>query len=75
MEKHFDVHAAWDAEASVWWGSNDELPLATEAPTLEGLLDRVLAVAPEIAIENGLAAIGDEIIIHLVAERGVPVAA
>jgi hypothetical protein len=79
MAKRFDIHAEWDAEAGVWWGHNDELPLATEAATLDALLARVLEIAPEIAVENGLAAAGDEIVIHLIAEReqsvAVPVAA
>lgn len=76
MAQHaFDIHAAWDAEAAVWSGTNDELPLATEAATLESLLARVLEIAPEIAVENGLAAAGDEIVIHLIAESAVSVAA
>jgi Domain of unknown function (DUF1902) len=75
MAKRFDIHAAWDAEAGVWWGHNDELPLTTEAATLDELLTRVLLIAPEIAVENGLAAIGDEIEIQLVAKRAVLVAA
>jgi hypothetical protein len=53
----------------------DALPLTTEAATLDELLTRVLAIAPELAVENGLAAIGDEIVIQLVAERAVIVAA
>ena len=57
----FEVRARWDDEARVWWCSNDELPLTTEAPTFEELVARVLAIAPEIAAENGIAAPGDEI--------------
>ena len=34
----------------MWWGSNDELPLTTEASTLEGLLARGLEIAPEIEL-------------------------
>lgn len=73
----FEIRAQWDAESGVWWGSNDELPLTTEAPTFEALVTRVLAIAPEIAAENGLAAPGDEIALHVVAERvqSVPVIA
>ena len=73
----FEIRAEWDAEAGVWWCSNDELPLTTEAATFEELVARVLAIAPEIAAENGLAAPGDEIELHVVAERvqSVPVIA
>jgi hypothetical protein len=41
------------------------------------LVARVLEIAPEIAAENGLAAPGDEIELHVVAERvqSVPVVA
>lgn len=66
---HFEIRAEWDGEAGVWWCSNDELPLTTEAPTFEQLVSRVLEIAPEIAAENELAAPGDEIEVHLIAER------
>jgi hypothetical protein len=77
VRKSFDVKAEWDADAGVWWCSNDELPLTTEAPTFEQLVARVLEIAPEIAVENGLASPGDEIELHVVAERvqSVPVVA
>ena len=74
MVRHFDIKAAWDSEAGVWWGLNDELPLTTEAPTLEDLLARVLKIAPEIAVENRLAPDGDEVIFYVIAERGQSVA-
>src|ERR1700730_17147471 len=69
LRKAFEITAQWDAESGVWWCSNDELPLTTEAPTFEELVARVLEIAPEIAAENGLAAPGDEIELHIVAER------
>jgi hypothetical protein len=74
-KRSFEIRAEWDGEAGVWWCSNDELPLTTEAPTFEELVSRVLEIAPEIAAENGLAAPGDEIEVHVIAERveAVPV--
>ncbi|MBV8739171.1 MAG: DUF1902 domain-containing protein [Alphaproteobacteria bacterium] len=33
--KSFEIRAQWDGETGVWWCSNDELPLTTEAPTFE----------------------------------------
>jgi hypothetical protein len=75
--KIFEVRAEWDAEAAVWWCSNEELPLTTEAPTFEQLISRVLEIAPEIAAENGLATPGEEIEVRVIAERvqSVPVVA
>jgi len=75
--KSFEIQAEWDGEAGVWWCSNDELPLTTESPTFEQLVSRVLDLAPSIAAENGLAAPGDEIEVHVIAERvqSVPVVA
>lgn len=77
QRRSFEIRAEWDGEAGVWWCSNDELPLTTEAPTFEQLVSRVLEIAPEIAAENGLAAPGDEIEVHVIAERvqSVPVVA
>jgi hypothetical protein len=63
--RSFQIRAEWDGEAGVWWCSNDELPLSTEAPTFEQLLSRVLEIAPEIAAGNGLAVPGDENEVHI----------
>jgi hypothetical protein len=75
--KTFEIRAEWDGEAGVWWCSNHQLPLTTEAPTFEQLVARVLEIAPEIAAENGHATPGDEIEVHVIAERvqSVPVVA
>ena len=77
VRKIFEIKAQWDAEAAVWWCSNEQLPLTTEAATFEQLVSRVLEIAPEIAAENGLAAPGDEIELRFVGERvqSVPVVA
>jgi hypothetical protein len=75
--KSFEIRAEWDSEAGVWWCSNDELRLTTEAPTFEQLVFRVLEIAPWIAVENGFAAPGDQIQLRAIAERmySVPVVA
>jgi len=77
QRKIFEIRAEWDGEAGVWWCSNEELPLTTEAPTFEQLVSRVLEIAPEIAAVNGLAVPGDEIEVHVIAicVQSVPVAA
>lgn len=53
--RQFIVIAAWDEGAHVWHGRNDEIPLATEAPTFDELIARVMAIAPEIIVMNGVA--------------------
>ena len=77
QRKSFKIRAEWNGEAGVWWCSNNELPLTTEAPTFEQLVARVLEIAPEIAAENALAAPGEEIEVHVTVERvqSVPVVA
>ena len=47
MSKRFDIKAAWDA---VWWGSNDELPLTTEAATL---VSTGVQKGPPIGVQKG----------------------
>ena len=54
-EKVFNVAAAWDAECRMWYVSHSDVPgLNTEAETLEALIDRVTAIAPELLELNGL---------------------
>jgi predicted RNA-binding protein with PUA domain len=77
QRRSFEIRAEWDGKARVWWCSNNELPLTTEAPTFEKLVSCVLEIAPEIAAENGLSASGDEIEVHVIAEcaQSAPVVA
>lgn len=49
----FDILASWDADARVWIGVCDALPLATEAATLEDLYGAVREIGPELAALNG----------------------
>ena len=48
MPACFTVKTAWDDEASVWIAICDEIPIATESDSYEGLVERVKLVAPEI---------------------------
>jgi len=53
MQKKFLVTAEWDGEAGVWVATSDDIPgLVTEAASLDELLKRVLAVAPELLEDN-----------------------
>jgi Domain of unknown function (DUF1902) len=47
----FIISAAWDDEASVWSGHCDDIP-AADAPSLEGLLDMVSAMALDLLPDN-----------------------
>ena len=42
------VTLSWDDEASVWIAENDEIPIALESPSLDTLMERVRAAAPEL---------------------------
>jgi len=48
----FIVQVIHDPQAGCWIATNDELPVATEAATLEELIERVWEIAPEIAELN-----------------------
>jgi Domain of unknown function (DUF1902) len=68
-EKTFEFTAEWDPEAGVWWCSNDDLPVTTEAPTFDELVARVMEIAPEIAAVNGAVPPGEQIKIRVTGER------
>ncbi len=53
MAQHFVVYAMRDEEAGVWVATSSDIPgLVTEAETYDDLVDRVLAVAPELLRDN-----------------------
>jgi hypothetical protein len=48
----FTISAAWDDEASVWSGHCDDIPAAADAPTLDGLLAKMSAMALDLLPDN-----------------------
>ena len=48
----FTISAAWDAEASVWCGHCDDIPAAADAPTLDGLMAKMSAMALDVLADN-----------------------
>jgi Domain of unknown function (DUF1902) len=48
----FTISAAWDEEASVWTGHCDDIPAAADAPTLDGLLAKISAMALDLLPDN-----------------------
>jgi hypothetical protein len=73
--KRFTLRAEFDPEAKVWVGSNADLPLTTEAPTIEALKHRASEVASEIAVLNGLAEPDEPVEIKIVESDLPPSAA
>jgi predicted RNase H-like HicB family nuclease len=56
------VTAFWDEEAKVWVAESDEVPgLATEALTLETLVEKLKIMIPELLDLNGVVYEGDEV--------------
>jgi predicted RNase H-like HicB family nuclease len=55
------VTAIWDDEAKVWVATSDDVPgLATEADSLEALIEKLKSMIPELLDANGYAG-GDEV--------------
>ncbi len=51
------VRAEWDNETRVWVASSDDVPgLATEEEPLEGLIQKLKVIIPELMEANGTAA-------------------
>jgi len=51
----YHVDADWDSEAGVWVATSDDVPgLATEAPTVEALAEKLRIVIPELLEANQL---------------------
>ena len=49
MERTILVRALWDPEASVWVAESDDVPgLATEAESLDALVQKLNAIIPEL---------------------------
>lgn len=70
-KKAYTVRATWDEDAHVWIATSQDVHgLCCEAGTFEKLTEVVLALVPELLVENGLAPAGaNEIHVELVAER------
>ena len=67
----YHVHADWDPEAGVWVATSEDVPgLATEAPSLESLTEKLRIMVPELLEANevqthgGLGTISFELTSH-----------
>lgn len=69
MNKIFFVRAEWDEQAQVWVATSDDVPgLATEAPSLEALSEKLDSMVPELLDANGYPG-GPEAPFELLARR------
>ena len=54
------VRTVWDAEVNVWVATSEDVPgLATEASSLNELINKLKVMIPELMDENGYADGGD----------------
>ena len=54
-KKPLFVRAEWDEETHVWVATSDDVPgLATEGDTLEGLVEKLKIMIPELLDANGI---------------------
>jgi hypothetical protein len=55
QRKPLFVRAEWDDESRVWVATSDDIPgLATEEDNLEGLIDKLKVIIPDLLEANGL---------------------
>lgn len=55
MSRKYEIHATWDDEAGVWVAVSDDVPgLATEAETVEALMEKLRVMVPELLLLNGV---------------------
>ena len=65
-----EVVATWDDEAAVWVAVSDDVPgLATDAPSLEALVEKLKVMVPELLEANGLP--GGDVPVTIRSERTV----
>jgi predicted RNase H-like HicB family nuclease len=54
-QKPLFVRAEWDEEANVWVATSDDVPgLSTEGDTIEGLIEKLKVMIPELLDANGV---------------------
>ena len=67
MVNEYKVHAFGDGEAYAWVAESDDVPgLATEADSIEALIDKLHILIPELLKANGLSV--KRIPLHLVTD-------
>jgi len=63
------IRAEWDEEAMVWVATSDDVPgLATEAVTMEDLIEKLKVMIPELFMANNTV-IEDEVPFEIITRR------
>jgi len=63
------IRAEWDEEAMVWVATSDDVPgLATEAVTMEDLIEKLKVMIPELLMGNNTV-IEDEVPFEIITRR------
>ena len=75
MKRSIFVRADWDDEAKVWVATSSDIDgLATEAPTLEALREKVLIMVVELLeLNDGQHSDLPDIPVHIMAQQIAPV--
>jgi predicted RNase H-like HicB family nuclease len=69
-ERSYTVHCTWDAEASVWYVSESDVPgLVTEAATVEEMNRKLEQMIPELLEANAVMSPGGGVPFELLAHR------
>lgn len=70
MNEPYCVRANWDADASVWVATSDDVPgLVTEAPTVEALNIKLKRMVPELLVANACMPANRQVTIELLARQ------
>lgn len=68
-KKPLFIRAEWDNEAMVWVATSDDVPgLATEADSMEGLIEKLRVMIPELLEANNVA-IENEVPFEVITRR------
>jgi hypothetical protein len=60
------IRADYDEEAQVWVAQSDEIPLVTEAATVEVLCQKLPSLIQDVLGENGDARVGKDVPFELI---------
>ncbi len=70
MMKPLFVRVEWDDEGCVWVATSDDVPgLATEQDTMEGLIEKLKILIPELLDANGITIDSEEIPFEILTRR------
>jgi hypothetical protein len=65
----FSIAATWDDDASVWTGVCDAIPAAADAPTINGVLEKITAMTLDILPGNHPGADPSSVFLRITALR------